>query len=162
MRPSLWPSAGSLPHIARAVDAIVKVAAARRNSFLCWRRNQRPARGARRRGMPANVRHAAGNGSGDDRRRRTSAAACGRRRGRFGGKWRARSCGAQDVSRGDVVVGIAASGTTPTCSARSNSQRSGRGYRRRHVESAIAGGARRHTSRSRPIPVRKRSPVRRG
>ena len=102
-----------LPQIARAVDAIVKSLRARRNAFLRRRGNQRPAGGAGRGGMPADVRHAAADGAGNHRRGRASSAPRGGRRGRFSARTARAICAARGLTRGDVVVGIAASGTTP-------------------------------------------------
>ena len=85
----------------------------RRPAALRRRRHQRTARRARRRGVPADLRHAAGDGGGHHRRRASR-------------RWSSRSkaprttstpaIGEMDARRvgpDDVVVGIAASGTTP-------------------------------------------------
>ena len=61
--------------------------------------------------MPADVRNAAEDGAGSDRGGRGHSTGCGRRRG-FGEEWGAGS-GQGAGHKPDVVVGIAASGTTP-------------------------------------------------
>ena len=101
-----------LPQIARAVDAIVKSLRARRKAVLRGRRNQRAAGGAGRGGMSADIRNIAKAGAGVDCRRGEAL------RGAVEGAEDSASNGARElakagVKRGDVVVGIAASGTTP-------------------------------------------------
>ena len=99
--------------IEQVIRAIVAGVSARGPAVLCRRGHQRAAGSAGCQRVPAHVRHLAGAGAGHHRRRPEGVVAIRRGGGGRRGAPAARAIEFRGITGRDVVVGIAASGTTP-------------------------------------------------